>query len=412
VQLVRRLQRAYLHRPWSVPGLLIAITYPERYHEFNVREEWRDDRDRPLFDRRPARLVGVAQGGRSQGHRRRPLSLLRIALVGLGEIATGAHLPALLANPQAEVCAVVDVDEHRLSTVGAGLSEQVLRTTDLSDALVTADPDAVVLATPPWVTPGLVETVLAAGKYALAEKPLAVNMAATEALQALDPGQLARLQIGFTFRHDPAIERLRGLISDGCFGSPLLVRIGFFGEPADPRCNPEQHSRILRELGYAPPIVHEGAHFCDWLNLLLPGQPEEISGWGFRTDPALPAANVNGHVIRYPDGTTVLFEVAWLYPPGRQPRGFISFTGPDAHADLDPDSYELRFATHERTEVMRGNGERHARCFGIQLQRFIASVQSRTACTPGIHEALASLNYTDLLVASMDGAESLTVSPS
>lgn len=337
---------------------------------------------------------------------------MRIALVGLGEIATNEHLPALLANPKAELCAVVDVDEHRLSAVGAGLSDQVLRSTDLADALVRSDPDAMVLATPPWVTPGVVETLLAAGKYVLAEKPLAVNMAATEALQALDPGQLARLQIGFTFRHDPAIERLRDLIRDGSFGSPLLVRIGFFGEPADPHGNPAQHARILRELGYAPPIVHEGAHFCDWLNLLLPEPPEEVSGWCFKTDPALPAANVNGHVIRYPDGTTVLFEVAWLYPPGRQPHGFISFTGPDAHADLDPDSYELRLATHERTEVMRGHGERHARCFGIQLERFLASVESGTPCTPGIREALASLNYTDMLVASMEGADRLTVSPS
>jgi myo-inositol 2-dehydrogenase / D-chiro-inositol 1-dehydrogenase len=368
------------------------------------KEERRNARDRPLSDVRPVRLLGVAKRGRSQWLRTRPLSLLRAALVGLGEIATTAHLPAIIADPQAELCAVVDVDEERLSTLGAALPAQVLRTTDLSDALATADPDAVVLATPPWVTPGLVETVLTAGKYVLAEKPLGVNMAATEALQALDPRQLQRLQIGFTFRHDPAIERLRDLIRDGSFGSPLLVRIGFFGEPADPLGNPEQHSRILRELGFAPPIVHEGAHFCDWLNLLLPGQPQEITGWSFRTDPALPAANVNGHVIRYPDDTTVLLEVAWLYPRGRQPRGFISFTGPGAHADLDPDSYELRVATQGHTEVVRGQGDRHARCFGIQLQRFIACVESGTRCTPGIQEALASLNYTDLLVASMDDA--------
>jgi predicted dehydrogenase len=331
--------------------------------------------------------------------------LVRIALAGLGDIGTSAHLPALSADPRVEVCAVVDPDEQRLSIVGAGLSEQVFRTTNLSAALSAADPDAVVLATPPWVTPGLVETVLAAGKYVLAEKPLAVNMAGTEALQTLDPRQLERLQIGFTFRHDPAIERLRDLIRAGTFGSPLLVRIGFFGEPADPVGDPEHHARLLRDIEYAPPIVHEGAHFCDWLNLLLPGQPQAIAGWCLQTDSALPTANVNGYMIRYPDDTTVLIEVAWLYPRGRQPRGFISLTGPGAHADLDPDSFELRLATRDRTEVTRGQGDRHARCFRIQLQRFIASFEEGTRCTPGIHEALASLRYTDLLVASMNGSE-------
>lgn len=349
------------------------------------------------------RLGIVAENGASQELGRRPPSLLRIALAGLGEIGTTAHLPALCADPRVEVCAVVDTDEQRLSMVGAGLPEEVLRTTDLSAALAAADPEAVVLATPPWVTPGLVETVLTAGKYVLAEKPLAVNMAAAETLQALDPAQLERLQIGFTFRHDPAIERLRDLIRDGSFGSPLLIRIGFFGEPAEPLGSPEQYARILRDLECAPPIVHEGAHFCDWLNLLLAGRPQAIDGWRLQTDPALPAANVNGYVIRYPGDTTVLIEVAWLYPRGRQPASFISFTGPGAHADLDPDSFELRLATRDRTEVMRGRGDRHARCFGIQLQRFIACVEAGTRCTPGIHEALASLEYTDLLVASMNG---------
>jgi myo-inositol 2-dehydrogenase/D-chiro-inositol 1-dehydrogenase len=371
----------------------------------DVRTERQHDLDRPWFDTRTARMPGiVAESGASQELGSRPPPLLRIALAGLGEIGTTAHLPTLTADPGVELCAVVDADEQRLSIVGAGLPEQVLRTTDLSAALAAADPDAVVLATPPWVTTGLVETVLAAGKYVLAEKPLGVNMAATEALRALDPAQLERLQIGFTFRHDPAIERLRDLIQDGTFGCPLLIRIGFFGEPADPWGNQEQYARILRDLEFAPPIVHEGAHFCDWLNLMLPGQPQAVHGWRLQTDPALPMANVNGYVIRYPDDTTVLIEVAWLYPRGRQPRSFISFTGPGAHADLDPDSYELRLATRDRTEVIRGQGDRHARCFGIQLQRFIASFEAGTRCTPGIHEALASLEYTDLLVASMDGS--------
>jgi predicted dehydrogenase len=139
--------------------------------------------------------------------------LVRVALAGLGDIGTTAHLPALSADSRVEVCAVVDVDEQRLSIVGAGLPEQVFRTTDLSAAL--------------------------------------------------------------------AAERLRDLIRDGYFGSPLLIRIGFFGEPADPLGNPEHYARMVRDLEFAAPIVHEGAHFCDWLNLLLPG-PERSTGGASR----------------------------------------------------------------------------------------------------------------------------------
>ena len=88
--------------------------------------------------------------------------------------------------------------------------------------------------------------------------------------------------------------------------------------------------------------------------------------------------------------------------PWLPPAQFISFTGPGAHADLDPDSFELRVITRDRTEVTLGHGDRHVRCFGTQLQRFIACFEAGKRCTPGMHEALASLEYTGLLVASMN----------
>ena len=100
---------------------------------------------------------------------------LRIALVGLGDIAVRAHLPALAREPRAALVAAADIEEKRLAAAPDG----VRRTTDVVSVLTDPDVDAVVIATPPAVTAGLVRTALEAGKWVLAEKPLGLSVAET-----------------------------------------------------------------------------------------------------------------------------------------------------------------------------------------------------------------------------------------
>ena len=39
---------------------------------------------------------------------------VRVGMIGLGDIAVRAHLPAILREPRAELVAVADIDEARL----------------------------------------------------------------------------------------------------------------------------------------------------------------------------------------------------------------------------------------------------------------------------------------------------------
>lgn len=251
-----------------------------------------------------------------------------------------------------------------------------------------------------WLDP-----LYASGLYVLAEKPIAPALAEASQLCALESSVLDRLQIGFTYRHDPAIERLRELVTSGAFGSPLLIRIGFFDEPADPERNPEHFRRIVETMRHGAPIVHEGAHICDWLNLFLDAAPVDVGAWGLRTDAAFTTPNLNGFSITYGDGTIAMIEVAWLYPLGRFPKSYITLTGPSGHAELDPDSFQLRFNAGTHVEILSGKQDRRVRCFGIQLDRFVTSFEAGSAPVPGIREAVASLSFTDLLETALTSVE-------
>lgn len=328
--------------------------------------------------------------------------MVTVALVGLGDIGRGAHLPALLRSPEVRVVAVADpVAEHRDAVaplVGGGVAVGA----SLDDAL-TAGPDGVVLATPPWATPELTVQALRARRFVLAEKPVATSVAAAAVYDRLTDAERERLQIGLTYRHDPAIGRLKSWVDDGVLGGPLLVRAHVYDERRDP-ANPEHLDRIRRTLSHGTPVVHEGAHVFDWLaHLLGPGRLSVEDAWALRTDAGLPAPNLTGARLRHPGGHRVLAEFGWL--TDALPRCELTFLGPRGLATLDGVTFALRLRTAAGAEDVDYPGERGPRCFDLQVARFAALVRGDAAAPdPDLAAGLAALAVAErVAMLAMDG---------
>lgn len=316
--------------------------------------------------------------------------VLKLGLVGLGDIAVKAHLPAIAANPRAELAAVAELDPARLRAAAPPGTHATGEPAELF-----ADPaiDAVILATPAAATVELARAALLAGKYVLAEKPIAPTTEQALALGEV-PGALDRLQIGLTYRHHPAIDRLRQLLDEGALGRPLLIQAAICDERADPDGDPEGYARRLRSLERMAPVVSDGVHACDRLNLLLGAQPASVTGWSLTTDAAYARPNVNGGVLTYDDGTVARLEVVWLTPV-LPPSQFV-VTGPLGRATLDPPTFgltvELADGSVERLDPPGGKTEV---CFALQLERFTEACLGGTAPVPGFAEALASLELAE-----------------
>ena len=315
--------------------------------------------------------------------------VLRIGLVGLGDIAVRAHLPALEHEPRVALAAVADLDEERLAAAPAG----VRTTTDAASVLADPDLDAVVVATPPAATARLVRAALEAGKWVLAEKPLGLSVAETAEVREA-PGAADRLQIGLTYRHHPAVDRLRALIAEGALGRPLLIQAAICDEPANPEQDPRGYTRRLRSLERIPPVVSDGVHACDRINYLLGEAPIDVAGWSLRTDPAYATANVNGGILTYADGTVARLEVVWLTPV--LPRSQFVVTGPNGMATLDPPTFGLTVElAGGETETLEPPGDKTEVCFALQLERFVDACLAGRPPVPGLDEAIASLELAE-----------------
>jgi myo-inositol 2-dehydrogenase / D-chiro-inositol 1-dehydrogenase len=314
---------------------------------------------------------------------------LRIALIGLGDIAVRAHLPALAREPRAALVAVADLDEERLEAAPAG----VRATTEVASVLADPGVDAVVIATPPSATAGLVRAALDAGKWVLAEKPLGLSVAGTADVREA-PGAAERLQIGLTYRHHPAVDRLRELIAGDALGRPLLIQAAICDEPANPEQDPRGYARRLRSLERVAPIVSDGVHACDRINYLLGEPPVDVAGWSLRTDPGYATANVNGGVLTYADGTVARLEVVWLTPV--LPRSQFVVTGPKGLATLEPPSFRLTIELADgTTETHEPPGEKTETCFALQLERFVDAALAGRPPVPGLDDAIASLELAE-----------------
>jgi predicted dehydrogenase len=311
---------------------------------------------------------------------------VRVALVGLGDIGLRAHLPALLRDPRAEVAALVDVDPERRQAA-ASLAPGVPLAAAAEDVLGDPSVAAVVLATPAWVTAGLARACLEAGKYVLAEKPLAPTLAEQLEFRAVS-GAAERLQIGLTYRHHPAIDRLRELVAAGALGRPLYVQASLCDERADPVGEPEHYARRLRTLEHGPPVVFDGIHRVDQLNLVFGEAPVSVAGWALTSSSDYACPNVNGAVLTYADGTIVRLEVIWLYP-SLPPNQFV-VTGPRGRVVLDPPTFELELELDGRREVMPAPGDKTERCFALQLGRFLEACREQVPPAPGLEDALAA----------------------
>jgi predicted dehydrogenase len=179
--------------------------------------------------------------------------------------------------------------------------------------------DAVVIATPPYFHPQHLEAIVAAGKHAYCEKPVAVDVPG--ALRVIEIGKRAEgklsLDVGFQIRDCPPFVELVRRIHNGALGKIVCGEAhylsGYIDRPAWPEASPAE--RRLRNWIYdralsGDIIVEQNIHVIDICNWILQAHPWKASASGGRQGRP-PDGDVFGNynvLFHYPDGVDVTFS--------------------------------------------------------------------------------------------------------
>lgn len=197
---------------------------------------------------------------------------LRVAVIGLGDVAALRHLPVLKTHPHFQITAAAETDVARASHVSAQFSIPLV-SPDARQVIESPDVDVVAILTPPFTHAELAHWALGAGKHIFVEKPMTLDLAQGQELIALAERASAKLLVGFNLRHHPQIRRAREILRSGQLGTVRTVAT-VLGNTHARRTQSAWHSDSLRGGDL---FFELGVHHFDALRFLLDAEVAQIT---------------------------------------------------------------------------------------------------------------------------------------
>jgi predicted dehydrogenase len=255
-------------------------------------------------------------------------SPLRIGIIGLGY--WGPNLArALAATPGCELAYACDLDEGNRARLEGRYPGTVL--TDRFDDLLEDDTlDAIVVATGAPSHHAIGMRVLAAGKHALIEKPLALTVADARELVATAEAGNRVLMVGHLLRFHPVFQQLHDITASGELGRMLYLytnRLNFGKVRADENA---LWSLAPHDISLALAIAGE--------------RPEEVSARG----EAFLREGVEDVVFGYlhfPSGLVAHLHVSWLDPHKSRK---LTVVGSEGMAVFDDTEADRKLTVYEK----------------------------------------------------------------
>jgi predicted dehydrogenase len=257
-------------------------------------------------------------------------SAVRVGLLGCGGRGS-ADATSMVVNAGARVTALADLFPDQLEKAKARFNALAQKQgyAALDPAQLFSGPhafeqiaaskevDAIVIATPPYFHPYHLEAVVAGGKHAYCEKPVAVDVPGTR--KVLEIGKKAAgkvsLEVGFQIRQAPPFVELVKRIHAGALGDIAFGEAFYYCPFIDTgkQDKPEAEWKIRnwlysRELS-GDIIVEQNIHAIDICNWVLQGHPVKALGVGGRKG-RTEKGNVYGHCsvsYTYPNDVHVAF---------------------------------------------------------------------------------------------------------
>ncbi len=197
--------------------------------------------------------------------------MVKLALIGLGIVAEQLHLPACESIPEIEVAAACDVDEARARAVQTRFKIPAIYT-DAAKMLTEAQPDIVIVATPPHTHHAMCVLALQPGAHVLCEKPFMSSVAEADDViaQAKTAGRL--LRVNTQYRYMPVYRETQQRLAAGEFGRLFFAQCWqqMFHPP---NMNPTAWRADLKQSA----LYEFGAHPLDLLCYLFDSFPVAVA---------------------------------------------------------------------------------------------------------------------------------------
>ncbi|MCY4063113.1 MAG: Gfo/Idh/MocA family oxidoreductase [Chloroflexi bacterium] len=156
--------------------------------------------------------------------------VVKVGLVGCGNVVQYGHRPALLTLPDVELVALADITPARRAIGQAwfGLSDDQLYQ-DYRALLAIDKIDAVVIAVPQKHRPQIALEAFAARKHVLSEKPISNVPATADALIRASEQAGLKMALVHNYHFLPEFRQIKKMLAQGLIGDMRVATLHFLG---------------------------------------------------------------------------------------------------------------------------------------------------------------------------------------
>jgi UDP-N-acetylglucosamine 3-dehydrogenase len=236
---------------------------------------------------------------------------LGIAVVGAGQMGA-FHVETYERLPEAELLAVADPDEDVARAVIG--RRPIGWDADWRATLDRGDVEAIVVAAPSGLHCEIALAALDAGKHVLVEKPIATSLPDALRMAATARAARRKLMVGHVERFNPAVGKVRELVSEGRIGRVY-------------RAHSERVGPLPLRIKDAGVAIDLATHDVDIMQLVLDRDITRVyaEGTGFAH---ASHEDILSCLLRFgEDGPYGLLDVNWLTPEKRRQLTLIGEGG-------------------------------------------------------------------------------------
>jgi predicted dehydrogenase len=243
---------------------------------------------------------------------------IRVGIIGAGQIVRVRHLPEVLANPDAVLAGICDINEERVNELAKEFNTKAY--TDYKEMVQEPDIDAIVVAATNKLHAVMTIDALNAGKHVLCEKPMATTL--EDAQNMLDAAKKSgkQLMLGNNQRLEASHQKAREILASGKLGKILSFRTTF-GHPgsedwAVEGLNTWFYKKDVAGLGVLGDL---GIHKLDLIRWLLDDDFDQVVAFAdtlSKTYPNGKPIDVEDNaicVLRMKSGALGTMEASWSY---------------------------------------------------------------------------------------------------
>ncbi len=272
---------------------------------------------------------------------------LRMAIIGCGGIACGAHASNYDNIDDIEIVAVCDIKPERMELIKSKYKScaDAWTTEDYMDIVNCPDIEAVDICTPNYLHAPIAIAALNAGKHVLTEKPDAMTVAEVEAMKESSEKNGKVLMAMRNNRFTPAAIYARKAIANDEYGRFYAGRCGWIrrrGVPGDGSWFAD------KSKSGGGPLIDLGVHMID-LAIFLMGNPKpvSVSGSTFRE---IAGKNEKGGLfdvedlamgfIKFNNGACLHIDFSWATNIEKDTR-FVELRGTKAGIRIENDELSV-----------------------------------------------------------------------